>query len=91
MRNFVLAKCGAHGTPHWYDIYDVHCIVTHDSDLIELAVTAFKELVNGDVTEFGKATARFMQKSHWRSWKRRLRKLRRTNRAAPNTKKTCFR
>ena len=43
-------------------IYDVHCIVTHDSDLIELAVTAFKELVNGDVTEFGKQQPDFAEK-----------------------------
>lgn len=33
-----------------------------DSDLIELAVTAFKELVNGDVTEFGKQQPDFAEK-----------------------------
>jgi hypothetical protein len=43
-------------------IYDVHCIVTRHPELVEVSAPAFKELVAGDVKEFGKQQPDFAEK-----------------------------
>lgn len=35
-------------------IYDAHCIVTHDPDIVDVCAPAFNELLAGDVAEFGR-------------------------------------
>lgn len=42
-------------------IYDVHCIVTRDPEIVDVSAPAFNELLAGDVAEFGRQQPDFAE------------------------------
>ncbi|WP_319016820.1 nucleotidyl transferase AbiEii/AbiGii toxin family protein [Diaphorobacter aerolatus] len=69
-------------------IYDVHCIVTRQPELVEVGALAFGPLVAGTLPSSA-SSSRTLPKIQARFWRRRSHKQARTDKSAPNTKRIC--